>query len=82
MSGSLKENSHFWKNESKPALFVQNIIDNSFIISFVTIAPSFHAPNNKSSLRNSKFVSQAISKLLKNNCIDELDKKNLIVAIP
>ena len=26
--GRLKEISHFWKNELKPALFVQNIIDN------------------------------------------------------
>ena len=42
---------------------------------FITITPSFYAPNNKSSLRNSRFVSQAISKLLKNNCIEELDQK-------
>ena len=73
--GKLKENSHFWKNELKPALFVQNIIDNDYIIPFITIPPSFYAPNNKSSLRNSKFVSQTISKLLKNNCIEELDQK-------
>ena len=56
----LKEKSHFWKDELKPALFGQNIIDNGYIIHFITIPPSFYAPNNKSSLRNSKFVSQAI----------------------
>ena len=61
--GRVKENSHFWKNELKPALFVQNIIDNGYIIPFFTITPSFYAPSNKSSLRNSRFVSQAISKL-------------------
>ena len=44
-------------------------------MSFTTIPPSFYAPNNKSSLRNSRFTSQAISKLFKNNCIAELDKK-------
>ena len=42
---------------------------------FITILPSFYAPSNKSNLRNSKFISQAISKLLKNNYIEELDQK-------
>ena len=42
---------------------------------FITILPSFWAPNNKSSLRNSRFVSQAIPKRLKNNYIEELDQK-------
>ena len=63
--GKLKENSRFWKNELKPSLFVRNIIDNGYIIPFITIPPSIYAPNNKSSLRNSRFVSQAILKLLK-----------------
>ena len=35
--GRLKENSHFWKNESKPALLVQNIIDNGYTMPFITI---------------------------------------------
>ena len=38
-------------------------------------SPSFYAPNNKSNLRNSRFLSQAISKLLKNNCIEGLGQK-------
>ena len=74
--GRLKENSHFWKNESKLSLFVQNITDNDYIIPFTTIAPSFYASNNKSSLRNSRFVSQTISRLLENNCIEVLDQKS------
>ena len=73
--GKLKENSHFWKNELKPALFVQNIIANGYIIPFITIPPLLYTPNSNFSLRNSKFVSQAISKLLRNNCIEELDQK-------
>ena len=39
--GRLKENSHFRKNELKPALFAQNIIDNGHIMPFITIPPSF-----------------------------------------
>ena len=42
---------------------------------FTMISPSFHTPDNKYSLRNSRFVSQAFSKLLKNNCIEELHQK-------
>ena len=63
--GKLKENSRFWKNELKPSLFARNIIDNGYIIPSITIPPSIYAPNNKSSLTNSRFVSQAILKLLK-----------------
>ena len=42
---------------------------------FITISLSFCAPNNKSRLKNFRFVSQAISKLLKNNYIEELDQR-------
>ena len=35
--GRLKENSHFWKNELKPSLFVQNINDNGYLMPFITI---------------------------------------------
>ena len=42
---------------------------------FITISRLIYAPNNKSSLKNSRSVSQAISKLLKNNSIEELDQK-------
>ena len=73
--GRVKENSHFWKNELKPALFVQNIIDNGYIMPFITITPSLYAPNNKSNLMNSRFVFQAILKLLKSNCIEKIDQK-------
>ena len=75
--GRLKENSHFWKNELKKVLFVQIVINNGYvIIPFIILSPSFCASNNKFSLRSSKFVSQTISKLLRNNCIEELDQKS------
>ena len=63
--GRLKEKSRFWKNKLKPALFVQNMIDNGYIMPCVTIPPTFYATNNKSNLINSRLVSQTISKLLK-----------------
>ena len=42
----------------------------------ITLFPSFCASNNKFSLRSSKFLSQTISKLLRNNCIEEIDQKS------
>ena len=51
------------------------MIDNGYTMPFITIPPSFYAPNDKSSLRNSRFLSQAISKLRKNKCVEELDQK-------
>ena len=51
------------------------MIDNGYIMPCITILPSFYATNNKSNLINSRFISQAISKLLKKNCIEELDQK-------
>ena len=53
----------------------KNIIDNGYIMPFITIPLLFYTPNSKSNLRNSRFISQAISKLLKNNCVEELDQK-------
>ena len=54
---------------------MQIVIYNGYVIPFISIPPSFYASNNKFSLRNSKFVSQTISKLLRNNCIEQLDQK-------
>ena len=43
--GRLKENRPFSKNELKPDLFVQNVIDNAYIMPFSTIPLSFCPPN-------------------------------------
>ena len=37
--GILKEKSHFWKNELKPALIVQNMIDNGYIMPCIYNSP-------------------------------------------
>ena len=57
---------------------MQNITDNGYIIPFIIIPRRFTLQTTNPA----KFVSQAISKLLRNNCIEELDQKNLTVAIP
>ena len=40
-----------------------------------SISSPFYTSNNKSSLRHPQFVSQAITKLLENNCIEERKQK-------
>lgn len=75
MRGKTKENSLFWKDTLKSSVFVQNIMDYGYIIFFISNSPHFYAQNNKSSLNNSRFVSYAILKLLKNNFIEKLRQK-------
>ena len=73
----LKQNVEFWKNELKPPYFVDNIINDVYVIPFISIFSPFYASNNKSSLQHPQFVSQAITKLLENNCAEEL--KNIYI---
>ena len=71
----LKQNIEFWKNELKPSHFVENIINNVYVMPFTSTPSPFYASNNKSSLRQPQFVSQAITKLQQNNCVEELTQK-------
>ena len=75
--GRLKQNIEFWKNELKPSYFVENIIKNGYIMPFTSIPPPFYASYNKSS--HPQFVSQAITKLLRNNCVEELKQKTILL---
>ena len=73
--GKTKENRLFWKDTLKSSVFVQNIMHYGYIIFFISNSPHFYAKKNKSSLNNSRFVSYAILKLLKNNFIEKLRQK-------
>ena len=73
--GRLKQNIEFWKNKLKLSYFVEIIIKKDYLMLFAWIPSRFHASNNKSSLRYIQFVSQAITKLLENNCFREFTPK-------
>ena len=73
--GRLKQKIEFWKNKLKHSYFVENTINNVSIIPFTLILSPFYTSDNKSSLWHPQFVSQAITKLLENNCIEELQQK-------
>ena len=51
---------------------MQNIIENSCILPFFVSPTTLHVQSNKSSKRDRHFVSEAITKLLNSNYIDEL----------
>jgi len=71
--GRLKKHSKFWKETLKPTSFIQNVVDFGYFIPFTSPPPAFAAKNNASSLRHSDFVEKAISTLLENSCIVELN---------
>ena len=59
----------------------KNIIDNGYM-PFIAIPLSFYTPNSKSDLRNSRFISQAISKLLKKQLRRRIRSKTLLLKSP
>ena len=53
---------------------MQNIVEHGYRIPFSETPPSFYAKNNISSLKNFEFATQAISNLLQNRCIIEVEE--------
>ena len=72
--GRLKKNSDFWRNVLKAPPFVQNVIDEGYRLPFDNPPSRFYAKNNKSSLKNPKFVEEAISDLLEKGAIKEIQE--------
>ena len=62
--GRLKQNSHFWKTTLHASPFVQNIIEEGYVVPFLEIPTAFYAENNRSSLKHQTVVESAIEDLL------------------
>ena len=75
VKGRLKQHLDFWKFNLKASNFVLNIIENGYILPFMELPPPFHAKNNASSLRNKRFVDNAITELLEKGMVEELDSR-------
>ena len=73
MAGKIHQKGQFWARTLKASKFVSAIIENGYSLPFVEECTSFYARNNASSLRNRKFVEEAIERLLQTNCIKESD---------
>ena len=59
--------------------FILSIVRDGYKIPFVTLPPPKVSPNNHSAVTHSHFVSEAISDLLRTNCVEILDHKLDIV---
>ena len=69
VSGKIKHFASFWEQKLKASKFTMDIIRNGYILPFENTPPPFYAQNNKSSLRETKFVEESILKLLTDGCI-------------
>ena len=77
--GRLKKNFLFWKNVLKANNSILETIHSGYKIPFVTRPPEIMLKNNKSATDNGSFVEEAISDLLKSNCIIECETKPRVV---
>ncbi|VDI82350.1 Hypothetical predicted protein [Mytilus galloprovincialis] len=78
VKGRLKEHLNYWQ-EIDTNTFVLDIIKNGYSIPFITTPPVMFNENNKSAYNNAEFVSEAISDLLKNNCIVQVKSRPHVV---
>ena len=72
LKGNLKRNIAYWQNTLMADESVLCIIENGYKIPFFETPEKAHLPNNKSSLKNEKFVLDSISEMLKIGSIKEV----------
>ena len=73
VAGKIHKKVDFWTKVLQASQFVIAVIIYGYSLPFIKHCPSFYAKNNASSLRNYKFVTEAIEELLATNCIMETD---------
>ena len=74
-AGKIRENLEFWEHDLKAPPFVLSTIKHGYFLPFNEYPPPSEEKNNKSSLRNAKFVEDSIRQLLSSGCIEEVWKK-------
>ena len=72
LKGKLKRNIAYWQNTLMANESVLHIIENGYKIPFFETPEKAHLPNNKSSLKNEKFVLDTIREMLKIGSIKEV----------
>ncbi|VDI40303.1 Hypothetical predicted protein [Mytilus galloprovincialis] len=78
VKGRLKEHFNYWQDIDTNT-FVLDIIKNGYSIPFITSPPVMFNENNKSAYNNAEFVSEAITDLLRNNCIVQVKSRPHVV---
>ena len=72
VKGSLRRHLNFWKDTLKANNFILQTIEHGYRIPFRYLPSSFYFQNNKSALRDSKFVETTLLELLKKEHIYEV----------
>ena len=73
--GRLQKHYKFWRDVLHAPPFVQNMVENGYIIPFNSPPTKYYAKNNKSSLNHKEFVESAITDLLKKGAIQEVNEQ-------
>ena len=73
--GKITENIQFWRDELGASDFVLSVLEHGYFLPFTEHPPPATERNNKSSLRNGKFVEDSIEQLLLSGCIREVYEK-------
>ena len=74
VKGRLKTHSRNWHSIGCNK-YILSVIENDYVIPFFTTPKKLFLQNNQSALKNSEFVSEAVSELLNTGRILEVDKK-------
>lgn len=74
VKGRLKTHSRNWHSIGCNK-YILSVIENDCVIPFFTTPKKLFLQNNQSALKNSEFVSEAVSELLNTGRILEVDKK-------
>ena len=71
-AGNITKHVEFWHENLKAPEFVLSILKHGHFLPFETFPPPSTEHNNKSSLRNKKFVEDSIRQLLLSGCIEQV----------
>ena len=71
VKGRLKQSISYWESTICAPKFVLGLIAEGYRLPFVRCPDKCYLRNNRSAVRHSQFVQEAISRLLLNDCIQE-----------
>ena len=69
VQGRLKTCLSFWENTLQPAPWIVSCIKEGYKLPLSSLPKSYSQPNQALALANKKFVTQALSELVKNHCV-------------
>ena len=72
VQGQLLANLSFWENELEAPTPIIECIKDGYKLPLLSLPEQYMRPNHKSAQQNKGFVNEAVSDLLKNQCVHEM----------